>query len=139
MMSKKKKIYVIFPPYSGLAQQGLRLVFVKLPTYVISVSLRIEIRKKKACSQKTEQNLKFLATKKTFSESCCQILQTFSRDIIPDNTSFPLRYGLILNLYWLGSVQRVPLEQFLISKVKNNIYIYIYIYIYTVKIIIIFQ
>ena len=30
------------------------------------------------------------------------ILQTFSTEDIPDNTSFPLRCELILNLYWLG-------------------------------------
>ena len=37
--------------------------------------------------------------KMTFSESYCQILETFSKEILPDNTSFFLRCELILNLY----------------------------------------
>ena len=37
--------------------------------------------------------------KLTFSETYCQILQTFSTEDVPDNTSFPLRCELILTLH----------------------------------------
>ena len=46
--------------------------------------------------------ISFYQTKLTFSESYNQILQTFSTEDVPDNTSFFLRCEIILNLYWLG-------------------------------------
>ena len=46
----------------------------------------------------------------TSSGTYSQILYTFSREIVTDNTSFSLSCELILNLYWLGYVQRVPSE-----------------------------
>ena len=43
------------------------------------------------------------------------LLNTTDFEIAPVNTSFSLRCELTLNRYWLGEVQRVPLQQ-LISK-----------------------
>ena len=57
--------------------------------------------------------LSFYQTKLTFSESYCQILQTFLRETVPGITSFSFRYQL--NLYWLGYVQIVPSEQCFLS------------------------
>ena len=92
------KIYVIFPSYS-IGRQGLRLRFVELPTYTIFISLAIEISKNNIDAFRVfnKQYYKIILTKRfyqtnlTFSESCCQILQAFSRKILPNNATFSLR------------------------------------------------
>ena len=53
--SEKIKILSYFPPYSGLRWQWLiRLCFVEIPTYTISISLTIETHKSKTWSIKTK-------------------------------------------------------------------------------------
>ena len=53
--SEKMKILSYFPPYSGLRWQWLlRLCFVEIPTYTISISLTIETHKNKTWSIKTK-------------------------------------------------------------------------------------
>ena len=100
----KQKIYVIFPPYSRLWLKGLRL-FSWTPNLCHLVSLTIEIHKNNADNSRVanKQYYKsFYQTKLTFSVSYCKILQTLSREIVPDNTSFSHRCEFILYLYWLG-------------------------------------
>ena len=105
--SVKNKKLVSFPPLLPLGQQWLRLHFVELPTYAIFISLVIEIHINNTDTFRvTDKQFykmilfkRFLLNKATLSKGYCQILQTFSRKIVPDNTSFSLRCEVILNLY----------------------------------------
>ena len=77
--------------------KGSDCVFVELPTHAISVSLTTETNKSNIDTSRgtTKQYYKiilfksFYQMKLTFSESYCQILQTFRREIVPGNTFSP--------------------------------------------------
>ena len=106
------KIYVIFSPYSIGTRVKTFCRFVELLTYAISVSLTIYNKYIKTILTTTELAINstikqyfskiYYQTKLTLLESYCQILQTFPKKLVPGDTSFSLRYGLILNRYWLG-------------------------------------
>ena len=66
----KEKNYVISPPYSGLERQGLRMV------------------NKKELTNSTITKI-FYQMKLTFSESYCQILQTFSGRLYETSRHLP--------------------------------------------------
>ena len=108
--NSRNKKFNHFIPLFRIGATRVKTVFVELPTYAISVSLTIEIHKNNIDTStvtnkqyyKKYFSKSFYQPKLAFLESYCQILQTFCREILPENTSFSLRREVILSLCWQG-------------------------------------
>ena len=99
---------VIFPPYFGLAQQGLKLCFYRIPTDAISVSLTIKIHNNNIEFSRVIFQYyykiilfqKFLSNKTDIFRKLQPNTTNFFREVILDNTSFSLRCKFFLNLFF---------------------------------------
>ena len=101
----KEKKYVVFTSYSGFGRQGFRLCFCRtLDLYHFRFFNNRDTQKqywhqsKQQTVQKKFFSKSFYQTKLAYSESYCQILHIFSREVVPGNTSFSLICELVLDL-----------------------------------------
>ena len=77
----ENKTFMSFFPLIPLGRQGLRLRFVELPTYTISVSLMIEIHKNNTDTFSVT-NKQYYKTKSLSNET------DISRELLPNTTDF---------------------------------------------------